>query len=179
VLNRTVLDQLQAIYMGKITNWSQVNGPNLPIVPIANESKDSRVLQMLMGSLPGGVSNAKGIRRIFRDYTASIRATSNIPGAIGYASLSTVFRQGTVNPVAIAKSHSTQYISPYISRDKINISAIQTGDYCLIHNVFVDIREDGTLNEKAGKAYANLLLSLEGQKLVEQAGFIPVRQLNF
>ena len=26
------VDQLRDIYIGKITNWSQVNGPNLPIV---------------------------------------------------------------------------------------------------------------------------------------------------
>jgi len=52
---------------------------------------------------------------------------------------------------------------------------IQNGDYPLTRNIFVDIRRDGTFNEQAGVAYANLLLSWEGQRLVEQAGLIPFR----
>ena len=37
------------------------------------------------------------------------------------------------------------------------------------------IKKDGGLDEQAGTAYANLLLSVEDQKLVEQAGFAPIR----
>jgi phosphate transport system substrate-binding protein len=37
------------------------------------------------------------------------------------------------------------------------------------------LKRDGKLDEQAGVAYANLLLSDEGQKLVKQAGFMPIR----
>jgi phosphate transport system substrate-binding protein len=41
--------------------------------------------------------------------------------------------------------------------------------------LFVVIRRDGTLRERAGIAYTNLLLSSEGQRLVERAGFVAMR----
>jgi phosphate transport system substrate-binding protein len=37
------------------------------------------------------------------------------------------------------------------------------------------VRRDGKVDEQAGAAYANLLLSGEGQRLVEQMGFVPLR----
>ncbi|MDF5731320.1 MAG: hypothetical protein PUP92_25790 [Rhizonema sp. PD38] len=40
------------------------------------------------------------------------------------------------------------------------------------------IKKDGGLDEQAGTAYANLLLSIEGQRLVKQSGFAPIRALN-
>jgi phage terminase Nu1 subunit (DNA packaging protein) len=37
------------------------------------------------------------------------------------------------------------------------------------------IKRDGKLDEQAWVAYANLLLSDEGQQLVKQAGFVSIR----
>jgi phosphate transport system substrate-binding protein len=37
------------------------------------------------------------------------------------------------------------------------------------------IRQDDTLDELAGIAYANLLLSEKGQTLIGQAGYLPLR----
>jgi len=168
------VEQLQAIYLGKITNWNQVGGPNLTIKPIANDPKDSNALQILMENVPGGVNSVKGVK-VVRDFTTAIKETSATPGAIGYGSVSTVVGQKTVRPVAIAKRHSTEYISPYTAPGQINKLAIQSGDYCLTRNLFVDIRLDNTFNQQAGLAYTQLLLSWEGQKLIEQSGFIPLR----
>jgi phosphate transport system substrate-binding protein len=36
-------------------------------------------------------------------------------------------------------------------------------------------RQDGTIDQLAGEAYSSILLSKEGQQIVEKAGFIPVR----
>ena len=37
------------------------------------------------------------------------------------------------------------------------------------------IRQDDTLDEQAGFAYGNFLLSDEGQAIVEAAGLVPLR----
>jgi phosphate transport system substrate-binding protein len=39
----------------------------------------------------------------------------------------------------------------------------------------VVIRRDGQIDERAGVAYANLLLCDEGQRLIRQVGLVPVR----
>jgi phosphate transport system substrate-binding protein len=41
--------------------------------------------------------------------------------------------------------------------------------------LFVIIKQNGQVDEQAGEAYARLLLTDEGQKLVQEAGFIPIR----
>lgn len=48
--------------------------------------------------------------------------------------------------------------------------------YPITRNLYVIIRQDGRADEKAGVAYANLLLSREGQQFVEKAGLVPIRE---
>lgn len=57
----------------------------------------------------------------------------------------------------------------------MNEQALLGCSFPLIRRIFVFYREDGSLDEIAGRAYANLLLSTEGQKLVDRAGYLPIR----
>ena len=41
--------------------------------------------------------------------------------------------------------------------------------------IFKDYPEENNIDEKAGLAYANLLLTDEGQNLIEKAGFVRIR----
>lgn len=167
------LDQLQAIYTGKLQNWSQVGGPNLPITPIAFNPTNSSTMNILLSNV-GGVNSMSSKLLAVRDWTSSIRLTSQTPGAISFGSMSSVKGQQTIRPIAIAKVNSTLYIQPYDSQGQINAQAVRDGIYPMTYQIFVDIRRDGTPDEQAGVAYANLLLSEEGQKLVEQAGFVTL-----
>jgi len=165
------MDQLRDIFTGKITNWKQVGGPNLAIIPIGIDPRDSSTFRILL-SEAGGPSSARV--RIVRDWTACIRETSRTPGGISFGSMATVIRQQTVHPLALAKGALNQYVSPYIANGQVNAQAIRDGSYPFTYPVFVDVRRDGTRNEQAGVAYANLLLSKEGQGLVANAGFVPL-----
>jgi phosphate transport system substrate-binding protein len=42
--------------------------------------------------------------------------------------------------------------------------------------MFVVFRRNQTIDELAGVAYTNLLLSKEGQAMIQKAGFVPIRQ---
>ncbi len=44
-----------------------------------------------------------------------------------------------------------------------------------VSQLFAIIKRNAGIDEKVGIAYANLLLSDEGQRLVEQAGYVPIR----
>ncbi len=41
--------------------------------------------------------------------------------------------------------------------------------------LFIVYRSDGAIDEAAGEAYVNMLLSKEGQQIVEKAGLVPLR----
>ncbi|MEN9521002.1 MAG: hypothetical protein RLZZ381_3590, partial [Cyanobacteriota bacterium] len=45
--------------------------------------------------------------------------------------------------------------------------------------LFVVIRLDGTPDQLAGKAYAEMLLSNQGQSIVEASGFVPLYNQNY
>ena len=164
--------QVQAIFLGKITNWKQVGGPNLPIKPFAVEPKLTSAVQILFE----GIDNAQlGHNvRIMRDYTEIIRQVAVVPGSISYASAPLVQGQKTIRPLALSRGNSKQYVQPFTSEDLVNATAIRDGSYPLSRRLFVVIRRDGTLDEQGGLAYTNLLLSQEGQRLIDRAGFVPL-----
>ncbi len=59
--------------------------------------------------------------------------------------------------------------------NKNNVSALRNGSYPFNRRLFIVFRQDGTLDQLAGEAYVNMLLSKQGQQIVEKAGFIPLR----
>jgi phosphate transport system substrate-binding protein len=109
--------------------------------------------------------------QIVRDYTSAIQKVAVTPGGISYSSASIAIGQKTVSLLSLAKASSQQYVSPFISPNHVNIAAFRDGTYPLTRRLFVVIRQDGTLDEQAGIAYARLLLSETGQKIIEEAGF--------
>ncbi|MBV8883974.1 MAG: substrate-binding domain-containing protein [Chroococcidiopsidaceae cyanobacterium CP_BM_RX_35] len=170
------LDQLQDIYTGKVTNWKQVGGPALPIVPISqDQTVKGSSLSLLFQGLPPKRQHLGQNLQFVRDTTATIREVAATPGAIGYGIQAIVVGQKTIYPIGLAKEESKKYVQPATPDDRVNKEAIRDATYPLIQRVFVIIRQDGELDEVAGIAYANLLLSNQGQQLIDQAGYVPMR----
>lgn len=107
------------------------------------------------------------------DTTQSIREVANTPGGIGYATASEVIGQKTILPLSLAKDASQGFVSPFADT-AVNKSAFADGSYPLTRRLFVIIKRDGRMDEQAGVAYTNMMLSNEGQELVEKAGFVPL-----
>jgi phosphate transport system substrate-binding protein len=167
------LDRVQDIFRGKVTNWEEVGGPNVPIVPVSLNPKLTSAIQVLFEGLEDAVLSPES--EIVRDYTAAIRKVSEIPGAISYASAPSVIDQRTVHLLALAKTGSNQFVPVSTKDNQINAEALRDGSYPFTRRLFVIIRRDGTLDEKAGTAYANFLLSANGQQIIEKSGFVAIR----
>jgi phosphate transport system substrate-binding protein len=169
------LEQVEQIYSGQITNWKQVGGPDLPIVPISQDpdakASNSFLLQGLSGSDKKFGSNVT----IVRDTTNAVRKVAQTPGAIGYGAQPLVVNQKTIRPIGLSQKNSSNYVSPVTASGKINKQVILDGSYPLIRRIFVILREDGEIDELAGRAYVNLLLSREGQALIDRAGYLSIR----
>ncbi|MGB3572281.1 MAG: PstS family phosphate ABC transporter substrate-binding protein [Phormidesmis sp.] len=176
------LAQLKDIYTGKVTNWSQVGGPNLAIAP-ASRSDDGGTVQFFQEDVLAGEDFADNVT-ILGSTTEALRFVSSTPGAIYFASAPEVVGQCTIAPVSVGAS-SSQLVAPYrlpyvepadcpVRRNQLNLDAFQSQSYPLLRPLYVAIRKDGSTAEQAGRAYVDLLKTSEGQGLLSQVGFVPL-----
>jgi ABC-type phosphate transport system substrate-binding protein len=166
--------QVQSIFQGKVTNWQALGGPNLRILPFSIDPKSTAAIQLLLQDLENARVGPQV--KIVRDYTASIRSVAKAIGGISYSSAPIAIGQKTIRPLSLAKSNSQQPVSPFVEGDQINEAAFREGKYPLTRRLFVIFRRDKTIDEQAGVAYVNFLLSKQGQAIIQKSGYVPIRQ---
>ncbi len=181
--------QLQGIYTGKITEWSKIGGPPLKIKPYT-PPLGSGATELFKEAILTAENWGKNVVSIQTPTEALKKVgqpqnTGEI-GGIYFASASNLVGQCNVKPLPISRHAGSPFTAPYegklvprdrcpAERNSLNIKAFQNGEYPLTRRLFAIVKQDGQIDEQAGEAYARLLLTDEGQKLIEKAGFIPIR----
>jgi phosphate transport system substrate-binding protein len=175
------LDQLKAIYTGQVTNWQAVGGPNLPIVAFSRSLAGGTFFaESVMANQPLGSTV-----QIVQTTTEALQKIAITPGSIYFASAPEVVPQCGVKALPIGREPG-QFVPPYQEplipanqcpgqRNQLNVAAFQSGQYPLTRSLFVIIKQNGQVEQQAGEAYGNLLLSQEGQNLIAQMGFVKIR----
>lgn len=177
------IESLKQIYLGKITNWSQLGGPDLEIVAFSRRSEVSGTVDFFQNTVLDQENFDSRVNYVYST-TEALRKINSIPNGIYYASASEVIPQCTVKALSIGLTEDN-LVSPYKGeivpparcpkqRNQINQSAFVTGNYPITRNLFVIVKRNGERQEVIGDAYVKLLLSREGQELVKEAGFVPI-----
>ena len=178
------ITQLKDIYTGKISNWRQVGGPNLAIIPYSRRKEDGGTVEFFIDQVLEKADFGSNIQYIYST-TSALRKVSQNPGGIYYASAPEVVPQCGIKTLPLGKSEN-KLVAPYQEpsipssqcpqkRNQLNELAFQKGEYPITRRLFVIIKQNGQLDEQAGEAYADLLLTDQGQELIEKAGFVPLR----
>ncbi len=176
--------QIRDIYTGKLTNWSQVGGPNLRITPYSRRLSDGGTVEFFYDTVLKKQAFASTVQYVYGT-TDALRRLAADPGGIYYASAPEVVPQCTVKPLPIAREGG-QFVPPYekplvpttqcpAKRNTLNSQVFRSGDYPITRQMFVIIKQNGSLEQQAGEAYAAMLLTDEGQELISQAGFVRIR----
>lgn len=150
------IEDIAKIAKGEVTNWSDVGGSDGDIVMIGREAGS--------GTRDGfesivGVSDECQYDQELTSTGAVIAAVASNPNAIGYASLSAVddtIKCLTVNGV------------------ECNVENVQNGTYEIQRPFNFITVEGGTLSE-AAQAFMDFCLSSDAEKLIEDAGAVPVK----
>lgn len=177
------LDQLRGIYTGEITNWSQVGGPDLPVVPISRSDVGGTV-EFFISSVLGDASFGSNVQQASTT-TQALRLVASSPGGIYYGSAPEIIPQCTVKPIPIGRQ-ANQLVPPYqaplipssqcpAQRNQINLEAFQSGAYPITRTLFVIIKQNGQSEQQAGEAYANMVRTEQAAEVLTNLGFVPLR----
>ncbi len=179
------LQEIAKIYQGQITNWQQLNGPDLEIQPYALSAGSEGVIDLFGQQVMQDKSYGENLD-YFENVTVALRRLANSPGGIFFGSASEIVPQCTIKPLPIELSSQqtiAPYQSPYIAsnqcpsqRNQINVGALSAQQYPLTHQLYVIYRSDKNDKGGAGKAYSQMLLTQQGQDLIAKAGFVSITQ---
>lgn len=149
------LEQIKGLATGEITNWSEVGGPDAPVVLIGREAGS--------GTRDGfesivDVEDACKYEQELNSTGGVIAAVASNPNAFGYASLSAV--EDTVKAVTVGGVAATE-------------ETVQDGTY-QIQRPFVFVTKDGAEQSEAAKAFMEFALSADAADLIRNAGAVPL-----
>ncbi len=151
--------QVKAIYNGNYTNWKEVGGPDLTIVVVGRDSA-SGTREFFTSSIMGGQNTVPTM--LEKNSNGAVKQTiTQTPGAIGYVGLG--FIDNAVKAVRITTD--TGAIEPTVDN-------VLSGQYPLSRSLYLL-----TSGQPTGLArdYIDFILSSEGQSLLAEEGFVPVK----
>ena len=154
-------EQLEKIYTGEITNWKDVGGANEKIVAYSRES-------------------SSGTYEFFKDHVLSkknyattvlsmpatgaiVQSVSQTKGAIGYVGLA--YESIGVKSLSVSYDQGKTYVAPSVSAAKDKSYPISRPLYYMY--------EMGAASKV--KAFIDFALSDEGQKIVAEIGYVPLK----
>ena len=153
-------EQLEGIFTGKITNWKEVGGDDLKIIPYSRETS-SGTYEFFKESVLKNKNYKNGIMSMPAT-GAIVQSISQTKGAIGYVGLAYLNK----NVKALQVSYDQKnYITPSVANAK-------NGTYPIVRPLYYYYL---TSAEKSVKPFLDYVLSDAGQKIVTATGFISVK----
>lgn len=174
-------NQLQAIYTGKVSNWRELGGADIPITPYSRPPSTGGMVALFNSRVLQNREFGSSVRFVATT-TEALRQLADDPGGIYYGSAIDIVPQCTVKPLplAIEAEPVAPYQKPLVpaaecpqKRNRLNIEALSQADYPLTHYLYV-VYITNDEKSQIGRVYADFLLTPQGQNLIAKAGFIPL-----
>ncbi len=160
------LEQIQKIYMGEITNWSEVGGKDEKIIAYqrpAGSGSQTAMLSLVMKDKEIMTPPIDQIEQEMGGLINAIAEYDNSENALGYSYfyyVNTMYKRDTIKMISV-------------NGVKPTIETIKNGTYPIYTNGFIVTRADEDENSNTSK-WVNTVLSARGSKIIEDAGYVPV-----
>lgn len=154
-------EQLEGIFTGKITNWKEVGGDDMKIVPYARETS-SGTYEFFKESVLRNKNYKNGIMSMPAT-GAIVQSISQTKGAIGYVGLA--YLNKAIKAICISYDQGKTFTEPSVANAK-------NKTYPIVRPLFY-YYEAGS--EKTVRPFIDYVLSPEGQNIVAQIGFITLK----
>lgn len=153
-------EQLEGIFTGKITNWKEVGGDDLKIVPYSRETS-SGTYEFFKESVLKNKNFMNGIMSMPAT-GAIVQSVSQTKGAIGYIGLAYMNR--SVKAIHVSYDGGKSYTEPSVANAK-------SKTYPVVRPLYYYYE---TKSETKVKPFIDYILSPAGQKIVAETGFITL-----
>jgi phosphate transport system substrate-binding protein len=154
------LDQLQAIFTGKVKNWKQVGGNDAPITVYSRENSSGTYEFFKEHVLKG--SDFAASAQTMPGTAAVLQAVAKDKNGIGYGGAA--YGAGAKH-IAIKKDDASAAVEP-------NEENVLNGTYPIWRYLYVYVNP--ALDKGDVAAYLNWIRSEAGQKLVKEVGYYPL-----
>lgn len=155
VKNLTV-EQLKGIFDGTITNWKQVGGDDMNIITVSRDSSSGTYEYWNESVMKKTDTRKDSLMQASNG--AVVNTVANNKKAIGYVGFG--YLDSSVKGLDVNSIPAT-------------IKNGKSGKYPVSRKLYMYVNEKNYSGE--AKAFVNYLLSKEGQKIVSEAGFIPLK----
>lgn len=159
-VSKLTREQLEGIFTGKIKNWNEVGGDNLPIVVYSRESSSGTY-----EFFKEHVMNRKNFANSVLSMPATgaiVQSVSQTKGAIGYIGLA--YDNASVKQLSVSYDKGKTYVEPSMT-NALNKT------YPIIRPLY--FYYNTTLEAKV-KPFIDYVLSKEGQANVKATGYVPL-----
>jgi len=199
---RLSFEQLRQIYTGEIINWRQLGGPNLPVklyMPLDQESvqmfeklvlKDEVAIATFRQLAQDGnngittLSTFDSLRQVIQDFEER-----NV-GSISFGSISQVFGQCSVYPLALADDRQP-FVSPLLFKTGNPVTpdidlCNEKGNYMQNYNTFINktyplaypisvVYTRDNRRIPIAERFVAIMKTEEAQNLLQQTGLVPLK----
>jgi len=153
------LQQAHDIYYGKITNWSQVGGPNLPIDVYAVASPGDGVEYSLRRLLFGRGNQPVAAPRLYVNTAKLEEAVTLDPGALGASTLAGVSRNSKVRALSIDGTAPTA-------------ASVANGSYKLVTPIYL-VTSPTSAHAAQAQAFVDFMATDAAKSALRQHAILP------
>lgn len=154
-------EQLEGIFTGKITNWKEVGGEDMKIVPYSRETS-SGTYEFFKESVLKNKNYMNGIMSMPAT-GAIIQSISQTKGGIGYVGLA--YLNKTVKAIHVSYDNGKTFTEPSVANAK-------NETYPIVRPLYYYYEAK---SENSVKPFVDYVLSPAGQQIVSEIGFITVK----
>lgn len=163
-VNDLTFEEIQKIYTGEITNWSEVGGEDAPIIAYqrpTGSGSQTAMLSLVMKDKKIMTPPTSQVQGEMGELIDAIAEYDNAKNAMGYSYfyyVNTMYKKDTIKMLAVDGVNPT-------------IDTIKNGEYPIYTNGFIVTRKDKDENTEK---WVEAVLSERGSKIIEDAGYVPV-----
>jgi len=165
--------QVSDIFAGKIKNWKQLGGADMPITLYGRENSSGTYeffKDHVLGKVDGKQVDYSPSTQVLQGTAALGEAVARDVKGIGYGGVGYFAERNDVKILHIKKDENSPAISPS-ENNKVNYDAIWSGDYSISRYLYCFTNGEATGKLKE---FMDFIVSQEGQNVVRTMEYIPL-----